>query len=57
VEYLARQGDWDLALVYSAAMFLTAAVCWLFINPRRVIVYATDLSREKKQNTQKEKPC
>ena len=41
VEYLARQGDWDLALVYSAAMFLTAAVCWLFINPRRVIVYAT----------------
>ena len=40
VAYLARHGAWDLALVYSAAMFLTAAVCWLFINPRRVIVYA-----------------
>jgi ACS family glucarate transporter-like MFS transporter len=40
VAYLATQGDWDLALVYSAAMFLAAAVCWLFINPRRVIVYA-----------------
>ena len=41
VAYLAKHGDWDLALVYSAAMFLTAAVCWLFINPRRVIVYRT----------------
>src|SRR5206468_7186826 len=40
VAYLARKGQWDLALVYSAAMFFTAAVCWLFVNPRRVIVYA-----------------
>ncbi|MCS7046523.1 MAG: hypothetical protein NZO58_09225, partial [Gemmataceae bacterium] len=32
--------DWHLALVYSAGMFFTAAVGWLFINPRRVIVYA-----------------
>lgn len=31
--------DWHLALVYSACMFLVAAVGWLFINPRRVIVY------------------
>jgi MFS family permease len=39
VAYLARKGDWDLALVYSAGMFVAAAVCWLFIEPRRVIVY------------------
>jgi MFS family permease len=39
VAYLARQGDWEMALVYSAAMFFIAAVCWLAINPKRVIVY------------------
>jgi MFS family permease len=33
------QDSWKPALVYSAAMFFTAAFCWLFINPRRVIVY------------------
>jgi hypothetical protein len=39
VAYLARQGDWEMALVYSAVMFFGAAGCWLAINPRRVIVY------------------
>jgi ACS family glucarate transporter-like MFS transporter len=39
VAYLARHGAWELALVYSAAMFFTAAVGWAFINPKRVIVY------------------
>ena len=33
------QESWKPALVYSAAMFFTASLCWLFINPRRVIVY------------------
>jgi ACS family glucarate transporter-like MFS transporter len=44
VAHLARKGDWDMALIYSAAMFLTAAVCWLFINPRRVIVYRASVT-------------
>ena len=34
------QENYKPALIYSAAMFLTAAGCWLFINPRRVIVYS-----------------
>ena len=34
--------DWHLALVYSACMFFIASAGWLFINPRRVIVYARD---------------
>lgn len=33
---------WDLALLYSAVMFLIAALGWVFINPRRVIVYSKD---------------
>ena len=40
VAYLAKRGAWDLALVFSAGMFFTASVCWLFINPRKVIVYS-----------------
>jgi MFS family permease len=44
VAYLARRGDWELALVYSAAMFFTASACWLFVNPRRVIVYSQPLA-------------
>jgi nitrate/nitrite transporter NarK len=39
VAYLARRGEWGLALVFSACMFFAACVCWLFINPRMVIVY------------------
>ena len=31
---------WAVSLYYYAAMFFVAAFCWLFINPRRVIVYA-----------------
>lgn len=46
VAYLANQGQWDLALVFSACMFFLACVCWLFINPRKVIVYS-DADRER----------
>lgn len=31
--------QWGWALIYSAAMFFVAAAGWLFINPKRVIVY------------------
>jgi ACS family glucarate transporter-like MFS transporter len=40
VAYLAKNGQWDLALVFSACMFFLACGCWLFINPRKVIVYS-----------------
>ncbi len=30
----------SVSLYYYATMFFIASVCWLFINPRRVIVYA-----------------
>jgi nitrate/nitrite transporter NarK len=33
---------WRVSLYYYAAMFFIAAVCWLFINPRRVIVYTPE---------------
>jgi MFS family permease len=39
VAALAEGGRWERALVYSACMFFVAALCWLFIDPRRVIVY------------------
>jgi MFS transporter, ACS family, glucarate transporter len=39
VAHLAKQGQWELALAFSACMFFMACACWLFINPRRVIVY------------------
>jgi ACS family glucarate transporter-like MFS transporter len=39
---------WSVALYYYAAMFFVAAVCWLFINPRRVIVYA-EVDRQRLQ--------
>jgi MFS family permease len=40
VARLAHEGRWERALAFSATMFAIAAVCWAFINPRRVIVYA-----------------
>ncbi len=40
VAWMASRGRWELALAYSATMFAVASVCWLFINPRQVIVYA-----------------
>jgi MFS transporter, ACS family, glucarate transporter len=40
VPLLAGKDNWQVALTYSACMFLVSAVCWAFINPRRVIVYA-----------------
>jgi MFS family permease len=42
VAHLARHGRWELALVYSAGMFFTAAAGWAFINPKRVIVYTPE---------------
>jgi MFS family permease len=35
----AKDVDWNVALYYSTVMFFIAAVCWAFINPRKVIVY------------------
>lgn len=46
IGYLAgKRGEWGLALVFSASLFFTASICWLFINPRKVIVYS-DADRE-----------
>lgn len=42
VAHYAKQERWDFALYFSASMFFTACVCWLFINPRKVIVYDAD---------------
>lgn len=43
IAYLAQErGNWGLALVFSASVFFLASVCWLFINPRKVIVYDED---------------
>jgi MFS family permease len=42
VESLANDGRWELALAFSAAMFAMASFCWLFINPRNVIVYSPE---------------
>jgi MFS family permease len=36
---------WETTLYYYAAMFFIAALCWLFVDPRRVIVYAEDRRR------------
>jgi MFS family permease len=32
--------SWKVSLYYYAAMFFISAIAWLFVNPRRVIVYA-----------------
>ncbi len=32
--------SWKVSLYFNAAMFFIAALSWLFVNPRRVIVYA-----------------
>lgn len=34
-----EEPNWSVSLYYYAGMFFVASVCWLFINPRRVIVY------------------
>jgi len=34
--------DWSVSLYYYAMMFYLASFCWLFVNPRRVIVYAPE---------------
>jgi ACS family glucarate transporter-like MFS transporter len=40
--------NWSAMIPFYAAMFGIAAVCWLFIEPRRVIVYSpTDQERLK----------
>jgi MFS family permease len=45
-----EQPSYGIPLVYYAFMFFVASVCWLFINPRRVIVY----SREDRERLQAE---
>jgi MFS family permease len=37
--------SWKMSLYYYAAMFLIASVCWLFVDPRKPIVYAEEESR------------
>jgi len=37
--------NWKATLYYYAAMFLMASVSWLFVNPRRVIVYSEEDQR------------
>ena len=32
--------SWKATLYYYAAMFFVAALCWVFVDPRRVIVYS-----------------
>src|SRR5205814_10140358 len=32
--------NWKISLYFYAVMFFIASFCWLFVNPRRVIVYA-----------------
>ena len=42
IAILAGEGGrftWKLSLYYYAAMFFIASISWLFVNPRRVIVY------------------
>ena len=34
--------SWSVSLYFYAAMFFVASVCWLFVDPRKVIVYADD---------------
>ena len=47
VGYLAggKDGDWRIALVVSAVLFFLASACWLFIDPRKIVVY-TEADRE-----------
>ncbi len=35
----AAKPNWHVSLYYYAAMFFIAAVCWVFVDPRKVIVY------------------
>ena len=42
--------SWKVSLYFNAAMFFIAALSWLFVNPRQVIVYAPD-GQEKKPTT------
>jgi len=35
----AGRPSYKLGFYYYAGMFLVASVCWLFVDPRRVIVY------------------
>jgi len=32
--------SWRVSLYYYAGMFFLASVSWIFVNPKRVIVYA-----------------
>lgn len=35
-----NQPNWTVTLYYYAAMFFICSLCWLFVDPRRVIVYS-----------------
>jgi MFS family permease len=37
-----EQPNWGIAPFYYGTMFFIASACWLFINPRRVIVYTPE---------------
>lgn len=40
---------WGVSLFYYASMFFIASLCWVFIDPRRVIVYAPEDHRRLQQ--------
>src|SRR5262245_46063327 len=42
--------SWRVGLYYYATMFFVAALCWAFIDPRRVIVYAPEDRRRLQQD-------
>jgi MFS transporter, ACS family, glucarate transporter len=42
----ARHPNWKVSLYYYAAMFFIAAVCFVFVDPRRTVVYS-DADRER----------
>jgi ACS family glucarate transporter-like MFS transporter len=42
--------NWTAAIAFYGAMFAVACCCWLFIDPRRVIVYSrSDRERLKEE--------
>jgi anaerobic selenocysteine-containing dehydrogenase len=42
----ARHPNWKVSLYYYAAMFFIAAVCFVFVDPRRTVVYS-DADRQR----------
>jgi hypothetical protein len=49
----AAKPEWGESLPFYATMFFVSSACWLFIDPRRVIVYeAADRRRLSEQGEQ-----